>query len=75
MTELETLVAALEVEFKQPICLKQEITVHIALLEVGELSLSMEYELKNNETVAATASNVQVLYDLDTETTILIPSE
>ena len=75
LTEIETVIAALEVEFKQPIRLKQKIEVHIAPPEVGESSLRMEYELKDRETVAATASTVQVMYDLDADRPVSVPSE
>ncbi len=75
LTEIETVIAALEVEFKQPIRLKQSIEVYIAPPEVGESSLRMEYELKDGETVAATASTVQVMYDLDADRPVSVPSE
>ena len=74
LTEVETVLASLTIEFRQPITADQTVTVGLSIPELGKASIPMEYEIRREDgTVAATAETVQVAYDSAAESSRPIP--
>lgn len=75
LTEVETVLASLTVDFQQPIAPDQTVTVGLSVPDLGESSVPMEYEIRLEDgTVAATAETVQVVYDAEAERSRPIPT-
>ena len=75
LTEVETVLASLTIEFRQPITADQTITVGLSIPELGKTSIPMECEIRREDgTVAATAETVQVAYDSEAESSRPIPA-
>ena len=59
-------VANLTIDYKRPVTLRDEVTVAIRVSHLGTSSHTMEYELRSNGEVAATAETTQVMLDAET---------
>ncbi|WP_435358231.1 acyl-CoA thioesterase [Haloarchaeobius sp. DFWS5] len=70
---LDGVIANLEIDYHRPITLEDDVHVEIAITEVGTKSVLFEYEVVASGDVAATASTVQVAYDVETEESREIP--
>lgn len=64
-----------EIEYKTPIVLEQEVTVAQRITEIGETSFQIEYEIRVDETVAATAEVVLLALDRKSHEATPIPPE
>ena len=73
--EVDTVLANIELEFRRPIELGDEVTVAVRIPELGESSIPMEYEVRANGEVAATGEAVQVVIDRDSGSSKAIPKE
>lgn len=74
MSALDTVIVHLSMDFAEPIEYADPITVQMAITDVGDSSLTMEYEIKRNDgAVLATAKTVQVRYGGDDGGTRAIP--
>jgi acyl-CoA thioester hydrolase len=60
LADAPTVVRSLEVDFRAPIDPDRTVTVALGPIETGESSLTIEYELRDGETVAATGRTVSV---------------
>ena len=75
LTDVNTVLASLAIDFQCPIAPDQTVTVGLSVPELGESSIPMEYEIRREDsTVAATAETVQVAYDPETERSSPIPT-
>lgn len=63
-----TVISHLEIDYRAPIGVEDDVTVTVDVPELGTSSIPMKYEIVADETVAATADTVQVVWD-DTEGT------
>lgn len=72
---LETPLAQLEIEYQNPIEQTGTIKVPVSVINIGDTSIRMEYEIYTDETLAATGQTVQVLFDTETESTMSVPSK
>ncbi|WP_455449454.1 acyl-CoA thioesterase [Natrinema thermotolerans] len=61
--ELDHLVVRLEVEYERALASLDPVTVGIDVTDVGETSVTLEYELRDAEGVVATVTTVAVTVD------------
>ncbi|MFB6184631.1 MAG: acyl-CoA thioesterase [Haloarculaceae archaeon] len=73
LDEFPFVVAALDVDYRHPIRELADITVTVEVTDIGESSFTLDYELRVDEQVIATAETVQVAVDLDTGESRPIP--
>lgn len=64
-----------EIQYKSPIALDETVTVAMAIPQLGESSIPMEYEARVGDRVAATATVVLIAYDREKQQAKPIPSE
>lgn len=71
-----SVLASLSIDYRAPVELDQgSVTVAVDVPELGTSSIPMEYEIRTEEEIAATADTVQVLYDAENEESRPIPSD
>ncbi|MFC6990236.1 acyl-CoA thioesterase [Haloplanus sp. GCM10025708] len=75
LTDIDTVLVHLEIDYRRPIEMGESPTVHLHLEDIGESSNTMTYEIRTNRGVAATAETVQVFFDPETEQSKPIPGE
>lgn len=75
LDEVATVLVNLEIDYRQPIHLGDDVTVAMRVTELGKSSIVMGYELRANSEVGATAETVQVVIDSGTERSVPIPDE
>ena len=75
LSEVETVLANLELEFRRSVELGDELTVAVRVPELGESSIPMEYEIRADGEVAATGEAVQVAYDREAGSSRPLPDE
>lgn len=73
LSDLGLVVAHLEIDYLQTIEWGAEISIGVRVTEIGTKSFGMEYEVRTDGEVAATAETVQVAVDLDGSGTRPIP--
>lgn len=61
--DLGFVVARLELDYRAPITDTDEVVVSIGVADVGETSFTLAYEIRDDDTVAATAETVIVCLD------------
>lgn len=71
--EVDSVLAHLELDYRRPIRLDDDVTVALRVPELGESSVPMEYEVRADGEVAATGETTQVVYDRETESSKPIP--
>lgn len=71
--ELSAVVAHVEVDYRQPVTEDRQLTVALRALEPGDASIPMEYELRADSEVVATAETVMVTVDYETGETRPMP--
>ena len=64
-TDIEAVIANLEIEFRRPIEYDETVTVALRAGELGATSVPIEYEIRTENGVAATAETLLVAYDSD----------
>jgi len=63
LTDIDSVLAHLEIEYRQPIAIEDDVSVALRVPRIGESSLPMEYEIRAGGDVAATGETVQVTVD------------
>jgi acyl-CoA thioester hydrolase len=71
--EIDAVLARLEIDFRAPIELGDEVVVELRIPEIGESSIRMAYEILADGRTAATAESVQVSIDRETGRSRPIP--
>jgi acyl-CoA thioester hydrolase len=71
--ESGVVIAHLEIDYRQPVQEDTEVTVALRTNEPGTSSIPMDYEIRTEDGVAATAETVMVTIDYDTGETQPIP--
>jgi acyl-CoA thioester hydrolase len=74
LTDIDTVLVHLEIDYRRPIDVDEAPTVHLHLADLGESSNTMTYEIRTDRGVAATAETVQVFFDPETEESKPIPA-
>ena len=72
LSDIDSVLAHVEVDYREPITVEDDLTVAVGVPEIGESSLPMEYEVRADGDVAATAETVLVTVDPATKSTRLI---
>ncbi len=67
------ILARVEIDFRAPLQIGDEIEIGVRPARVGEKSFDLEYEVRAGETVAAEAKTVIVSYDYETGRTVEVP--
>jgi acyl-CoA thioester hydrolase len=65
LDDIDTVLVNLEIDYRSEIALDDEVTVAMGIRDIGESSVTAEYEVRVGERVAATAETVQVYVDAD----------
>lgn len=74
LTEVDTVLASMSIDFRAPIEIGDEVTIGLTIDDIGTSSLTMAYEVRRDDgTVAATAETVQVVFDPETGSSKPIP--
>lgn len=71
--ELGAVIANLEIDFRRPVTDDTQVTVAVRALEPGNSSVPMEYEIRVDGAVVATAETVMVAIDYETGETRRLP--
>ncbi len=71
------ILARVEIDFRSPVVLGEDILVGIRVSRVGNKSFHFEYEIREVETgrLVAEAKSVQVMYDYKTGATMPVPDD
>ena len=69
LSDIEAVLAHLEIDFRRPITIEDDVRVAIRVPEIGESSIPMEYEIRADDEVMATGETVQVAVDRETDET------
>jgi acyl-CoA thioester hydrolase len=72
---MNMIVARIEIDFKAPVRLGQEVEISVHAARFGAKSFDLDYVLKVDGEIVAQARSVQVAYDYETEETIALPTE
>lgn len=72
---IDTVIVHLEIDYIEPLTLGQEVVVTIDIPDLGESSIPMEYEIRADGEVAATAETVQVCWDREAGSSAPVPEE
>ncbi|MFC7071789.1 acyl-CoA thioesterase [Halovenus rubra] len=70
---VNAVIANLEIDYHRPVRDDTHVTVALRTLEPGEASIPMEYEIRADGAVAATAETVMVTVDFETGETQPLP--
>lgn len=73
--ETGAVVADLHLDFEQPVDPGQDVTVAVRVGELGTTSIPLEYEVRADGEVAATAETMMVTFDPETEESQPIPDD
>ena len=71
--DINTVLRHLEVSYERAIELDEDVTVELAVDELGESSVPMDYEIRAGDSLCATAKTVQVFFDPDAGGSTPIP--
>jgi acyl-CoA thioester hydrolase len=72
--DLPMVIANLDVTYRRPITLEDDLWVAVSVTTLGESSFTMAYELRASDEVAATAETTQVVVDPETKRPASVPS-
>jgi acyl-CoA thioester hydrolase len=73
MSSPDVVVVSVELEYKSPINWGNDVTVDLDVGDIGDRSFSLEYEIRTEKEVAATAQTTQVTIDPGNEDSRPIP--
>jgi acyl-CoA thioester hydrolase len=74
LDDVDTVLVNLEIDYRSEITLGDDVTVALGVRDVGESSLTLAYELRVDERVAATAETVQVYVGPDRDGSRPLPA-
>ncbi|MFB6359833.1 MAG: acyl-CoA thioesterase [Halobacteriales archaeon] len=76
LADLNTVTVTQRIDYREPIPADRDaVVVRAGVVDIGEKSLDLHYEIRLDGTTAATAETVQVVYDTNSEETRPVPSE
>jgi acyl-CoA thioester hydrolase len=75
LDDMNMIVARVEIDFKAPVRLGQEVEVSVRASRFGTKSFDLEYELRVEGEVVAVAKSVQVAYDYKRREPVPVPAE
>jgi acyl-CoA thioester hydrolase len=75
LEEMNMIVARVEIDFRAPVRLGQEVEISVRASRFGTKSFDLEYELRTDGELVAEAKSVQVAYDYDRRKPVPVPAE
>jgi acyl-CoA thioester hydrolase len=75
LSAVDTVLVNLSIAYQRPVTAEETVTVAFGVGNLGESSIPMEYEVRTEEGVAATAETVQIVFDRETGESRSIPQE
>jgi acyl-CoA thioester hydrolase len=75
LEDMNMIVARVEVDFKAPVRLGQEVEVSVRASRFGAKSFDLDYELRVAGELVAVAKSVQVAYDYKRREPVAVPAE
>ena len=75
LEDMNMIVARVEIDFKAPVRLGQEVEVSVRASRFGTKSFDLEYDLRVEGEVVAVAKSVQVAYDYKRREPVPVPAE
>jgi acyl-CoA thioester hydrolase len=75
LEEMNMIVARVEIDFKAPVRLGQEVEISVRASRFGTKSFDLDYELRVEGEIVAEAKSVQVAYDYDRREPVPVPAE
>jgi acyl-CoA thioester hydrolase len=75
LEEMNMIVARVEIDFKAPVRLGQEVEIAVKPGRFGTKSFDLEYELRVEGELVSQAKSVQVAYDYDRREPVPVPDE
>src|SRR4029453_13923025 len=75
LEEMKMIVARVEIDFKAPVRLGQEVEISVRASRFGTKSFDLDYELRGEGALAAGAKSAQVPYDYTRREPVPVPAE
>lgn len=76
LADLNTVTVTQRIDYREPIPGERDaVTVRVGVVDIGQKSLEIQYEIRLDGTTAATAETVQVVYEMGAEEARPVPSE
>jgi acyl-CoA thioester hydrolase len=75
LEDMNMIVARVEIDFKAPVRLGQEVEVFVRASRFGTKSFDLDYELRVDGQLVAVAKSVQVAYDYKRREPVPVPAE
>jgi acyl-CoA thioester hydrolase len=75
LEDMTMIVARVEIDFKAPVRLGQEVEISVRASRFGTKSFDLDYELNVDGELVAAAKSVQVAYDYDRREPIPLPAD
>ena len=75
LDDMNMIVARVEIDFKAPVRLGQEVEVSVRASRFGTKSFDLDYELRVEGELVAVAKSVQVAYDYKRREPVPVPAE
>ena len=75
LEDMNMIVARVEIDFKAPVRLGQEVEVSVRASRFGTKSFDLDYELRVEGELVAVAKSIQVAYDYNRREPIPVPAE
>ena len=75
LDDMNMIVARVEIDFKAPVRLGQEVEVSVRASRFGAKSFDLDYELRVEGELVAEAKSVQVAYDYNLREPVPVPGE
>ena len=74
LEDMNIIVARVEIDFKAPVRLGQEVEVSVRASRFGTKSFDLDYELRVEGELVAVAKSIQVAYDYDRREAVPVPA-
>jgi acyl-CoA thioester hydrolase len=75
LEEMNMVVARVEIDFRAPVRLGQEVEISVRATRFGTKSFDLDYVLRVDGEIVAEAKSVQVAYDYDRREPVALPTE
>lgn len=75
LPDANAVISHVEIDYRAPITIDDDVTVSLEVTELGTSSIPMEYEITADDSTAAIAETVQVVWDDADKTAKPIPEE
>jgi acyl-CoA thioester hydrolase len=74
LEEMNMIIARVEIDFRAPVRLGQEVEISVRASRFGTKSFDLDYELRVDGELVAEAKSIQVAYDYDRREAVPVPA-